>query len=127
MTDNKEIPIPDVITRVGVENLGKRVRKLISKKGLKCTDKQLQKIFIIGIIMVIIGSTGLGIILTFPPTNITYLILEPAIFISLEILGLMIILPYILRREEFKRFFTMRRIKLAERDAEYIEKKMKKK
>ena len=48
MTDNKEIPIPDVITRVGVENLGKRVRKLISKKGLKCIDKQLQKIFIVG-------------------------------------------------------------------------------
>jgi len=122
MTDNKEIPIPDVITRVGIENLGKRV----TRKGLICTDEQLQKLFIVGLIMFIICSIGIALLIAFPPQTNYGLVnwaVELAICIGFEIVGLMIILAYILRREGFKRFLTKGRIKFAERKAEMIEKK----
>ena len=144
MTENKEnlseTPIPDVITRVGIENLGKR----IAKNGLKCTEKQLQKIFIEGIIMFIIGSIGIALCIAFPPQPTCYYdnltgrtictnyglgnwALGLGVSIGIEIVGFLIILAYILRREGFRRTIEKGRIKFAKKKAETIEKKMKKK
>lgn len=137
ITTKSKIPIPEIIHRVGVENLN-------LKKEFTCTDDQLRKNLYIAIVVFIIFSISINFFLAFPAqprcTTVPLTDLETCDWspvmswatglgfsIGFALMSLFTIFLYILKPEKLRYFIEKKRIIVAKGKAMRIDKKMKKK
>lgn len=123
ITTKPKYPIPEIIHRIGVENLN-------LKKEFTCTDDQLRKNLYIGIVVFIISLISINILLAFPPQSgspVTNWALGLGISIGLTLCGIVTIILYKIKPEKLRYLIERKRIITAKRKAKKIDKKMKKK
>lgn len=137
ITTKSKFPIPEIIHRVGVENLN-------LKKEFTCTDDQLRKNLYIFIVVFIIFSISISFFLAFPAqprctpipltdleacnwSPVTSWALGLGFSIGFALMSIISIFLYKLKPEKLKYLIERKRIIIAKRKAMRIDKKMKKK